>query len=84
MIIRPFKHLCKHVGWGGDSTHGKGSDTFANLTVKDIDFPLVHPSNIECNDFLDNYEDNILRKMNFRNYLMYKFKNKIKKILEIN
>lgn len=84
MIIKPFKHLCKHVGWGSNSTHGKGSDSFPELTVKDIDFPLVHPLNIECSNFLDNYEDNTLRKMNFKNYLMYKFKNKIKRILKIN
>ena len=23
LIIRPYKNLCKHIGWGPDSTHGR-------------------------------------------------------------
>jgi hypothetical protein len=84
LIIRPFKHLCKHVGWGSQSTHGKGQDTFPNLVSGDINFPLKHPSKIDCNSILDNYEDDTLRKLNYINYLTHKFKSKIKNILNLS
>ena len=76
--------MCKHVGWGSQSTHGKGQDTFPNLVSGDINFPLKHPSKIDCDSILDNYEDDTLRKLNYINYLTHKFKSKIKNILNLS
>ena len=82
LIIRPYKHLCKHVGWGSQSTHGKGSDSFPTLLEKEISFPLIHPTKMKINHFLDDVEDSNVRKIKFINYFYYKIKNNsfIKKI----
>lgn len=77
LIIRPFKHLCKHIGWGDDATHGKGKDTFSNLIKKEISFPIIHPTKIKVNYFLDNLEDINLRKLRFINYFYYKIINNL-------
>lgn len=78
LIIRPNKNLCKHIGWGEESTHGKGADTFPNLKSSKINFPLIHPNKIYQNNMLDNFEDLKVRKLYFINYLKYKFLNKIR------
>jgi hypothetical protein len=78
LIIRPSKNLCKHIGWGPESTHGKGRDTFPKLKNSKMNFPLTHPNKIYQNNTLDNFEDKIVRKLNFISYFKYKLLNKIK------
>ena len=75
LIIKPYKHLCKHIGWGDEATHSKHSDTFPGLKKRDIQFPLSHPTRIKHNDYFDKIEDIKLRKLNFFNYFLYKVKN---------
>ena len=50
LIIKPYKHLCKHIGWGNEATHSKHKDTFPDLIKRDISFPLAHPIKIKSND----------------------------------
>ena len=41
------RNLCKHIGWGPDSTRGKGPDDFPEIKREQINFPLSHPISIE-------------------------------------
>ena len=43
-----------------------------------MNFPLTHPNKIYQNNTLDNFEDKIVRKLNFISYFKYKLLNKIK------
>jgi len=76
VIIRPYKSLCKHIGWGNDATHSKRPDQHPDVITKEIDFPLLHPKKITINDRLDNIEIKKIRNVYFWKYLIYKFKKK--------
>ena len=83
LIIKPYRHLCKHIGWGNEATQSKHNDTFPDLIKKDINFPLIHPTKIKSNNYLDDIEDIKLRKLKFFEYFGYKIRsnpiiNKIK------
>ena len=70
LIIRPYKNLCKHIGWGPDSTHGKGDDTFPELKNSLMKFPIKSPHKIKINIKLDNLEHKHIRKIYFFRYLV--------------
>lgn len=75
LTIRPFKHLCKHIGWSIQSIHGKESDKFPTVFKKNISFPLIHPTKIQINHYHNGFEDSNVRKVKFINYFYYKIKN---------
>ena len=83
LIIKPYKHLCKHIGWGNEATHSQHVDTFPDLKKKEIYSILIHPKKIVYDSFFDKIEDSTLRKLKFFSYLTYKIKNNyiIKKII---
>ena len=75
-IIRPYKSLCKHIGWGEDATHSKRPDQHPDVIIKEINFPLEHPLEIKCNYKFDNIEIEKTRNLYFWKYLIFKIKNK--------
>lgn len=77
IIIKPKRNLCKHIGWGPDSTRGKGPDDFPEIKREQINFPLSHPKKIYVNYKIDKMEDIKVRKLSFFNYFLYLFKRKI-------
>lgn len=77
IIIKPKKNLCKHIGWGEDSTRGKGPDTFPDIKAEKLFFPLSHPKKIKINHKLDKMEDYRVRKLQFIKYFYYLIKKKI-------
>ena len=76
LIIRPFKSLSKHIGWGDDATHSKGVDRHPDVQLRDMKFPIEHPKDFKINSKLDNLEIKITRNVRFVNYILYKIKNK--------
>lgn len=77
LIIRPYKSLCKHIGWGNDATHSKRADQHPDVITKEISFPLFHPEKIIINDRLDDIEIKKIRNVYFWKYIIYKFKKKL-------
>jgi|TARA_B110000971_G_scaffold118548_1_gene121450 hypothetical protein len=82
LIIKPFVNLSKHIGWGDDATHGKGSDRHPEIIAEEIDFPLIHPLKIKENSKLDNLEIKKIRKLYFFSYIGSKILNKITNFLK--
>tara|TARA_B110000967_G_scaffold207441_1_gene256818 strand:+ start:1978 stop:2940 length:963 start_codon:yes stop_codon:yes gene_type:complete len=80
LIIRPYKNLCKHIGWGADSTHGKGNDTFPGLNISKMKFPIVIPPEITINEKLDSLEHKLVRKIYFFRYFLRLIKFNVMKI----
>tara|TARA_Y100001970_G_scaffold248250_1_gene317633 strand:+ start:708 stop:1646 length:939 start_codon:yes stop_codon:yes gene_type:complete len=76
-IIKPKRNLCKHIGWGPDSTRGKGPDDFPEIKREQINFPLSHPKKIYVNYEIDKMEDIKVRKLSFFNYFLYLLKKKL-------
>jgi len=72
LIIRPYKSLCKHIGWGDDATHSKGSDRHPEVEIKEMQFPIKHPSKFKINSKFDNLEIKNIRGVRFFNYIKYK------------
>ena len=49
LVISPKVNLCLDIGFEReDSTHNKGANPFSN-PLEDLEFPLVHPSDIVRN-----------------------------------
>ncbi len=54
LSINPSVNLISNLGFGDDSTHTKDSSLwFANLPIKTVNFPLVHPKDISVDDSAD-------------------------------
>jgi len=83
LIIRPYKSLCKHIGWGDDATHSKGSDRHPEVEVKEIQFPISHPSKFKINSKFDNLEIKNIRGVRFFNYIRYKIVKKVYSYLKL-
>ena len=62
--------MCKLIGWGPDSTHGKGNDTFPELKNSFMKFPMKSPDKVKINVKLDNLEHKYIRKIYFFSYLI--------------
>jgi hypothetical protein len=77
LIIRPYKSLCKHIGWGDDATHSKRPDQHPDVVIKNINFPMEHPKTFKVNDKLDNIEIKQTRNLYFWKYIFYKIKKKL-------
>jgi len=76
LIIRPFKSLSKHIGWGDEATHSKRPDQHPDVVIKNMEFPLIHPKIIKTNNYLDNLEIKKIRNLNFFKYIIYKLRKK--------
>ncbi len=81
-IIRPYKNLCKHIGWGPDSTHGKGNDTFPDVKNSFMTFPITSPDKIIINNKLDSLEHKHIRKIYFFSYTIKLIKLNLLKIFK--
>ena len=77
LIVRPYKSLCKHIGWGDNATNSKRPDQHPEVIVKEIEFPIIHPSKFKHNKQLDDIEIKKTRNLYFWKYLKYKIKKKI-------
>ncbi len=77
LIIRPFKSLSKHIGWGDEATHSKRPDQHPEVIIKNMEFPLTHPTIIKPNNHLDKIEIKKTRNLKFFNYIFYKMKKKL-------
>jgi hypothetical protein len=77
LIIRPYKSLSKHIGWGEEATHSKRPDQHPEVKIEELNFPLEHPKNFVFNDKLDDLEIKKIRNVNFFKYIFYKIKKKI-------
>jgi hypothetical protein len=58
LSITPHKNLVKNIGFGADATHTFDDGNWvAKLPLQRIEFPLIHPSSIECNVAADRWSD---------------------------
>lgn len=77
LIIKPLVSLSKHIGWGDDATHGKGTDRHPEVRTQEMKFPLVHPNNEKINSKLDDLELTKIRRIKFFNYFGHIISKKI-------
>lgn len=73
-------NLISNIGFGSEGTHTFEENSFANLPVEAIDFPLNHPAFMIRDEIADNFTQNTL----FEPTLILRFKRKIQKIKKIS
>jgi hypothetical protein len=67
--IVPRVNLISNIGYGPDATHTKNIRSGkANIPVRSIGFPLIHPTTIMPNENADAYEAKYYRGINLRLY----------------
>jgi len=77
LIIRPLASLSKHIGWGDDATHSKGSDQHPEVQIEEMAFPIQHPIKYHINSKFDNLEMENIRRVKFFHYIKYKMFKKL-------
>ena len=77
LIIRPLVSLSKHIGWGDDATHSKGSDQHPEVQIEKMTFPIQHPIKQHINSKFDNLEMENIRRVKFFHYIRYKIIKKL-------
>ena len=77
LIIRPFTSLSKHIGWGENATHSKGSDQHPEVQIEEMTFPMQHPINFNINSKFDDLEMENIRRVRFFPYIKYLIINKL-------
>lgn len=71
LSIIPRNNLVTNIGYGPTATHTKSeTDRFANLTVKEISFPLLHPPFVIRDSQTDNHGLNWIYNINFKTDLI--------------
>lgn len=53
--ILPTVNLISNIGFSADATHTVSASRYANLPVRPIDFPLVHPAEVMQNKAADDF-----------------------------
>jgi hypothetical protein len=54
LTIVPKQNLVSNIGFGADATHTFNSkDRLSNIPRENVDFPLVHQRQVECNETAD-------------------------------
>jgi hypothetical protein len=77
--VMPNMNLVSNIGFGTGATHTTGQNAFTNLPIKQIHFPLKHPSAIFASVTLDNRFNQLEAKKS----LSHRIKSKIKRIISI-
>lgn len=54
--VVPAVNLIKNIGFGQDATHTKSNSPLSNITTHPMKFPLVHPRDIQVDNFFDEIE----------------------------
>lgn len=65
LTIRPKKNLVKHIGTGKDSTHVKSIQFRDRFGAKNIDFPLIHPTNLSPFEVHDKFENSKIWRIKY-------------------
>lgn len=72
LAILPNVNLVSNIGIGDNSTHTKKSIHYANLPIKQIDFPLIHPRIILRHRLADLFTNRDMFKGSFKRLVFQK------------
>jgi hypothetical protein len=83
--ITPEVNLISNIGFGAEGTHTLEETRFANLEIKEIEFPLKHPSfvvrDVELDDLIQEKFFGKYVKPNLKNKTIASFKAFIRKLI---
>ena len=60
LSIIPATNLVRNIGFGPAATHTKELNIFSNMTVVQLNFPLVYPEYVLPNKIADNYTSSLM------------------------